>query len=52
MPRGSVFVACDRKRKLTTIPTMVSTVNFSTVNPSESFRQVDQNTSITPAITR
>lgn len=45
-------MACDSRPKLTSIPTTVNAEKPSFVKPSDSFRQVDQNTSISPAIPR
>ena len=50
VPRGSCFVAWERNRKLKIIPTTVRIVYFKSVNPSENFIHVDQNTSSPPAM--
>ena len=49
-PAGAPWWPGRERAKLTIIPTMVKTENFRSVNPWENFMQVDQNTSITPAM--
>lgn len=49
---GRVLMACDRKKKLASMPTMVQMDGHSLVKPSDSFMKVDQNTSSPPAMMR
>lgn len=49
---GSVFVACDRKKKLAIMPATAHTDGHSFVKPADSFRNVDQSTSSPPAMKR